>query len=370
MATKTWNQTSGNLASTDANWVGGVKPVAGDNLVFDATSTANCTQDLALAFGTITLAAGYGAGIVTQGAVDFSYTDFLIAGGVWTGLITQKQTCTGDWTKTGGTVTPNTVCITFTKAAAAIVAPLNFEDVTFNADCTITGTLLTVNRNFTIAVGKTATLNTTNGMTWRTYNGGAWANSGILAGSGKVDFLFYNTSLTFTPGVITAPMSISLDSSATGSYTATLSGDMTGLAAITVSSAHASNTMTLDLSATNYAVSKTLITLGTRAIINGRASVIRCTGFTQSGASSVFTQGGYLIVEGTANISNGAWAVNENATVDDLTQSGGAITVAAGKVLYYEKTLTQSGGTSSGTIAQFQGHKQPIASRPSDVTNL
>jgi hypothetical protein len=132
--------------------------------------------------------------------------------------------------------------------------------------------------------------------------------------------------------------------------------------------------MTLDLSASNYPLTATIITEGTRGIINGRASRIVCTTYTQDGASSVFTQGGFLIVEGTATVSNGTWAVNENATVDALAQSGGTITVAAGKVLYYEKTLSQTGGSSSGTIAQFQARKQPpiqpAVSRPVDVTNL
>jgi hypothetical protein len=46
MATKTWLGTSSNLWSTGSNWVGGVKPADGDDVVFDATGAFNnCRLD-------------------------------------------------------------------------------------------------------------------------------------------------------------------------------------------------------------------------------------------------------------------------------------------------------------------------------------
>lgn len=43
-------------ASTAANWNANTLPEAADSIIFDGTNTSSCTQDLALALGTFTLA--------------------------------------------------------------------------------------------------------------------------------------------------------------------------------------------------------------------------------------------------------------------------------------------------------------------------
>ena len=88
-----WNQTSGNLASTDANWLDGTKPIAGDNIIFNATSTASCTWDLALALGSFTMTADY-SGVITQTA-SFSITGYSQAAGIFTGSTSYILTLIG-----------------------------------------------------------------------------------------------------------------------------------------------------------------------------------------------------------------------------------------------------------------------------------
>lgn len=87
MATKTWAQSSGNLASTDANWSPAAKPTTGDDVVF-ANSAANCTWDItgadwqsSLSIASLTLTATY-SGIVDKTGINITITgSIVIAGG-------------------------------------------------------------------------------------------------------------------------------------------------------------------------------------------------------------------------------------------------------------------------------------------------
>ena len=45
-ATVTWTGAVDDLASNSANWSGGLVPEWGDDVVFDGTSTNNCTWDI------------------------------------------------------------------------------------------------------------------------------------------------------------------------------------------------------------------------------------------------------------------------------------------------------------------------------------
>ncbi len=64
MVDTTWTNGGGDgLASNPANWSNGID--VGYNVIFDATSTANCTFDYDGELGTFTIAAGY-SGTITQ----------------------------------------------------------------------------------------------------------------------------------------------------------------------------------------------------------------------------------------------------------------------------------------------------------------
>jgi hypothetical protein len=67
-----------------------------------------------------------------------------------------------------------------------------------------------------------------------------------------------------------------------------------------VDSAHASNTLTLDLSASNYALSCTDLTIGTRGILNGRGSQITASGLFDSSAGSFIPGTSSLHLTGTS----------------------------------------------------------------------
>jgi len=85
VATKTWNPTVGNLASNTVNWNGG-SPGTGDDVVFDGTSTSNCTWDITTALNKVDVTSAY-TGTVTQTAalnVNSGATQrFTFNGGTW-----------------------------------------------------------------------------------------------------------------------------------------------------------------------------------------------------------------------------------------------------------------------------------------------
>lgn len=107
----------------------------------------------------------------------------------------------------------------------------------------------------------------------------------------------------------------------------------------------------MTLSLNGYSLTANGISFGTRGIISANSSTITCSGnLSMTSTTSVFTQGGYCRVYGTANISNGTWNVNYDGRASSINQTGGTITVAPGKVLYYDTTDTFTGGSRSGDI--------------------
>jgi len=83
VATNTWNGGgSTNNWSENANWSSGLAPISTDAVSFDATSTKNCTIDVSTTIASLTLATGYGAGILTGAATGITVNingDFTLA---------------------------------------------------------------------------------------------------------------------------------------------------------------------------------------------------------------------------------------------------------------------------------------------------
>ncbi len=279
----TWTPTSGNLASTAANWNPASAPTAGDNIVFNSGSTA-CTWDIVATFGNFYMNATY-TGTVTQTA-SFSVTSYSQASGTLTGLASYTLTDSGDFTKTGGTITTNVLTLSMTGTSK-----------TFSMDATVTFSSLITSGSTTIASNVNAYYLTNSGTvsinTGKLLQGliyfGAFSNTGTFNGLGTLALLIRaNTNLA--PGVINCPFELRLSSGAGASATYTLTTGMTLGASLNIYSDHATYTATVDLSASNYILSCTDLTIGTRSILNGRGSVITCSGNFDSSAET-FTPG-------------------------------------------------------------------------------
>jgi len=359
-----WNQTSGALASTDANWLDGTKPIAGDNIIFNATSTASCTWDLALALGTFSMNTGY-SGTITQ-AASFSVTGYAQAAGTFTGSGVFVMSLSGDFIKTGGTITTDVLNVTFTgvaknytsNAAQALHTVIFSGSTTINTNVGIAHLAISAASSVTIATGKY--------ISYLAYNAPTYSNLGTIYGPGALSMEFYNADQTMDLGTTTADLEIYLHNAAVAGHTLTLSAPLATPSVINIYSNSAAQTMTLDLSASNYALSATDITIGTRGIINGRASTITSSGNWDSSAGTFTAGTSTLVMSGatktikTANSNGAPYNFQESGTTTtsssvNITHSltvdtGKTLTVGAGKTVDLN---CSNGGTYSnlGTIA-------------------
>lgn len=352
MATSTWiaDGAHGNLASTAANC--DTIPSSGRDVLFNNASVVDCTWDLAIDCGTFTIAATPGSGYtgtITQ-VVDFSVISYSQAGGIFASDDIHTLSVGTDFIRSGGTITSATVRLHMT-GNGTLTNSHTLSYLTIDASVILTTSLtvstLIVNVGGNLAINSGLILTTNTG-----YPGQLFINSGQISGSGTLGIKLRYNGASLSLGTIFCPVEIYLIA-ASANQTATLSSTATLTNSLTVDSQDAIYYITLDLSASNYTLSATDITIGTRGIINGRASDIRANTYTQNGVDSVFTQGGYFRCTGEANISNGTWNVNAVARVGSLTHSDGTITVAAGMILYYDSTASLTGGTRSGVIDRW-----------------
>ena len=274
------------LASTANNWVSNIAPEALDSVVWDAGALP-CTWDLAITLATVSLNAGY-SGTVTQGAVNFGYSDFSKLGGEWRGLPGQSQTCSGNFICTGGATLDGSLKLIMTGTGktlntknADIMGFLDIEgNITYHPSAGVLFTIIVLNNGIlTIDPGRT--------LHQRLYGGAqhGFTNNGIINGAGTLWFYVNDGDKNLTLGNCSCSVTIEHLNQNTANRIVTLLGNTTA-GALSVFSSHAVWTMTLDLSASNYALSCTDLAIGTGGILNGRGSTISCSGNWDSSAGS------------------------------------------------------------------------------------
>ncbi len=141
----TWTNGNGtNIWSDPGNWNTASVPVAGDDVIFDGTSTANCTIDMDIDINDLTITAAY-TGIVdgTTGQNRIIQTNnFSLAGGTF---IASDDTwnVVGNLTRTGGTFNNNggLVIIFVTSGTTnTINGAFDFNDLTITHPLPVSGT--------------------------------------------------------------------------------------------------------------------------------------------------------------------------------------------------------------------------------------
>jgi len=195
-----WNSTSASgsdLASNASAWSTGVAPIAGDNIIFNGTSSVNCTWDLAIATGNFTID-GY-TGILTQ-AANFNVSNFTQTSGTFTGSTSYTLRALGDVTFSGGALTSNTLNLVMAG----------------------------ISKVFTVAISNVFTTLTFSGTTIITYTGGGTIVTGTWVPSASL--------------IVSAPISISNGTTlqAIGNSPADITANVTGLGTLTLSSFHGS----------------------------------------------------------------------------------------------------------------------------------
>lgn len=266
------------LWSTDANWNStagnDIEPIAGDDLYYWDWDKS-CTWDVAVTVGNIAITANY-TGTITQGAVDFGYSDFSMAGGVWTGVQTQWQTCSGSIIRTGGTWS-NAVAklhmIGMGKTLSLASGTRLFSSW-FSSSTTILvncGVATSSGDEGTFIVDGTITVNTGVVATWE--YAGSYTNTGVIDGAGTFKLSLRNGVgiSSFALGVINCPITTQL---ATGTdNTMILTASAVLGSTISIGSGNA-NIFTLDLNGKSLDAAG-LITASTRGIIKSSVAGAR-----------------------------------------------------------------------------------------------
>lgn len=294
MVTVYWKAGASGNASTVANWNTALDgsgtdqaPATGDDVIF--AQGGNCTWDIAGATAipnSITLATGY-TGTVTQGDVDISIGagGYSQAAGTATFNEAKTVTCAGPFSQTAGSLTDSKLNLVMTGAGTTLSKATSggILSLTANEDMTATsaGTFFTV-YNLAIATGKILTIAEGKKLHFASASAAsALANNGQVAGPGTLVIRRLNNDITMSIGAVTAPVEI---------YTAhggviTMGANWVLGSSLTISSAHATNTITLDLNSKSLTCAS--LSIGTRGVLTGTGTLTADS--ITVGASGLFT---------------------------------------------------------------------------------
>jgi hypothetical protein len=361
MAANTWtNGSTDGKWSTITNWSLGHVPTATETATFDATSDTACAIDAAPNVLGIVIAAGY-AHTITQGAVDITIGagGFTMGAGTFTGAVAKLVICAGNFTRTAGTITSDVLNLKMTGAGTSCA----WASDTGFASIWITGYGVTLNNSFIVGAAASGLrvdaggwlINSAASKSYVSmYWGGYFTNNGIITGTQTLQFTAYNANYSITFGSVSCPILISASSAATGNYTASIAGNAVLGGALTVSSAHASNTMTLDLAGFNLTC--TTMTVSTRAILTTTSTGAYVTGnVILSTASSVMSQtaGCALTITGNYTQTDGAVTTGGVLTITGtVTMTAGTFVQGAYDISY--GAMAMNGGTWTGVATNWQ----------------
>jgi len=216
-------------------------------------------------------------------------------------------------------------------------------------------------KGLTTAASTTLTVATTKVLTVLLYSGYTYSHAGTIAGAGtgSVVFELHNAAFTTTFGAVTCPATISLSAAAAASRICTLGANAAFTSTLTVSSAHAANTMTLNPG--GYSLTATTIAASTRGIISSSVAGSKIT----SSAAITVSANGQLDATNIAWIScgtnwdssAGTWKPGTNQV--NMTATG-STKLAVGQ--YFYNLLAVNGGVTRTLLSNVvvQNHKNII----------
>ena len=258
-----WNAAANGVASDAANWLGGVAPTAGKNLIFDYISSYNCSLDAAITWGSISQNAGY-AGTITVSA-NVGCLDLVINGGNFPGTTTSYVTASGN---VRAAVAPGynlLLKMTGTDKTLYIASSPILGRIEIIGSVSI---LLSVktgggsNNGFHVSGSAVLAPEVIINVPW--YFGGSFSNTGHISGAGKVSIFLYDNDRVVDFGDYRAALLITADSQ-NANRKITLKNNINDMGALTVASAHASLLVSLD--AAGKKVRASSVGDSTRAII-------------------------------------------------------------------------------------------------------
>ncbi|HSV41906.1 MAG TPA: hypothetical protein VLH13_00675, partial [Methanomassiliicoccales archaeon] len=364
MATRTWiSDTAKN--SDESGGFDGV-PEVGDDLLFTSAHTGTCTINQALAFGSITLDAGCGE--VDQGAVDFSYTSINIAGGVWKGVVTQWQGCSGPFVQSNGTMTANTVKLYMTGATANLdiketgvagLYALRCAGAISNLKTHITGQLIMdVGSSLSIASGKVFKVNRYNGAQY------IFSNLGEIKGAGTMTFVYYDANKTDSFGIINCPVSIFAFASATADRIVSVGGGSRFGSTVLISSGHATRTMIVNIIGGSLEAIG-LVTVSTRGVLKSTVAKasMRIVGGVTVAANGVMDNTNISLIQCDGPVDTSLGTLTTGSETWIFGGVGKTVKLAAAQTLHNVIVKSRAAGLkllADATIDNLYAYVNPI----------
>jgi len=282
-------------SALNTNWQPATVPSDTDAIYFSALSVGNCSWTLSGNYGSFNLLANF-THTITQ-AASFSVTGYSQAGGTLTGSISWTLTDAGSFNHTAGIVTAYVLKLRFTgvgtfSSVGANIA-LKTLEVTSTGDLSVTHTVVLLS-GATITGTLRMAVNPGSLCIWD-FGSTATSLTGIINGPGQYIFAQYNGNYDNHPTWGDNAIVYFLGS--TNDQVATLVSDVV-FPELQIGGDTPGKTMTLDLSANNYALSAILIKIIARGALNARAGKI--------------TVGNWNSVEGTFLAGNSTVIVGQN----------------------------------------------------------
>lgn len=350
--TGTWtNGAATGIWSDAGNWsgLGGATPGAGDDVLFNATSTADSSID-ALFGGTINslnIAAGY-TGIITMNRSLTISTTYTQPAGTFSGN-GQTLTVTGAYTLSGGTFnagTGSTIDLNSSFTLSSGTFNSNSSDISIAGGFTISGTgVFNENTGSMTFDGGTATINV---LTTETFNNLTFAPTtlGATKTVSASDTLVVNGTLTLTEGNVnqgTIPAPGTIQAKGDINQASTFDG---GTARLDI---NGTGTQTFTGSATTTTGNLPDININKASGTLNLAGTIRTDG--RGAGAWTYTAG--TVNAGTSTVVwDGGMTVTGSHTLNNLTFSdAGTRTISAGTTITTTGTFTYTDGTiATGTI--------------------
>ena len=355
--TKTWNGGGGDDNwSTALNWVGGVAPVAGDSLIFAATTrtTPNNDYTATTSFGSITFDPT--AGAFTLGGNQITLAGDLTNNGATaqTVSLAMVDNATPTVNCASGNITITGIISgtgTLTKSGAGTLTLSGTNTYT----CATTVSAGTLTNGAAGVIADTSTVTVASGATWNLANFNETVGS--LAGAGSITL----GSATVTCG-------------GEGSST-TFSGVINGTGAVTKAGAG-----TMTLSGVNTYTGATTVSAGT--LTNGAAGVIADTSAMTVASGATWNLANFNetvgSLAGAGSITLGSATVTCGGDGTTTTLSGvisgtGAVTKSGtGTLILQTATNTYSGGTTinAGTVQMGGSGDEVVTSLGSGLVTI
>jgi lysophospholipase L1-like esterase len=372
---KVWTASTDGNASVAANWDDGITPDRGDSILLDGTSSANITWDLddsAVALQSVSIDYGYTGTFIQAPAADLA---------IWSGGYYQeagslladsssKVYCGGHFLQLAGTVVANKLALVTTGAAASI----QFTSLTSVYSYENKGAVALDGPNgiSTLRFSNSGNMNV-EGPTAPAYiyvqcgqAASSFSNTGSISGSSKmVVFQFggsADSNMVISFGTISAPVVVDGTGSMPGSRILSLSSSNNNLGKITIQSAHASNTLTLDCA--GYDLHTDEVSVKAKGVLLGGEGDITTTTWDSS-AGTWTPESSNVIFDGTSTVKTASGQTFYDVSIP----AGSSLTMLSDMTITHGFELLGTINTNGFTLTLPEGWSNEIISTPGEVVS-